>query len=87
MAFALFNFLTNTLLKVFSENVEKAIKRWIPPLYTRNKIKGCLNDRKMEIVKLLGNNDDKDDNIRKLFNDEVTTHGNEGEAIKCLMVR
>ena len=85
-AFALFNFLTNTLLKVFSENIEKAIKKWIP-LYTRNKIKGCLNDRKMEIVKLLENNDDKDFEVRKLFNDEVNIHGNEGEAINCLMVR
>ena len=86
MAFALFNFLTNTLLKVFSENIEKAIKKWIP-LYTRNKIKGCLNDRKMEIVKLLENNDDKDFEVRKLFNEEVNIHGNEGEAINCLMVR
>ena len=87
MAFALFNFLTNTLLKVFSENVEKAIKRWIPPLYTRNKIKGCLHDRKLEVVKLLEDNDGKDFEVRKLFDEEVNTHGNEGEAINCLMVR
>jgi hypothetical protein len=40
MAFALFNFLTNTLLKVFSENVEKAIKSWFP-ISATNKIQGC----------------------------------------------
>ena len=87
MAFALFNFLTNTLLKLCSENVEKAIKRWIPPLYTRNKIKGCLHDRKLEVVKLLEDNEGKDFEVRKLFDEEVNTHGNEGEAINCIMVR
>ena len=85
-AFALFNFLTNTLLKVFSENVEKAIKSWIT-LSATNKVKGCLNDRKLEIVKLLEDDDSKDFEVRKFFDDEVNTHGNEGEAINCLMVR
>ena len=86
MAFALFNFLTNTLLKVFSENVTKAIKSWIT-ISATNKIKGCLNDRKLEVVKMLEDNENKDAEVRKLFNDEVNTHGNEGEAINCLMVR
>ena len=86
MAFALFNFLTNTLLKVFSENVEKAIKSWFP-ISATNKIKGCLHDRKLEVVKILEDNDGKDFEVRKLFNEEVKTHGNEGEAINCLMVR
>ena len=86
MAFALFNFLTNTLLKVFSENVTKAIKSWIT-ISATNKIKGCLNDRKLEVVKMLEDNENKDVAVRKLFNDEVNTHGNEGEAINCLMVR
>ena len=85
-AFALFNFLTDALLKVFSENVEKAIKSWIT-LSATHKVKGCLNDRKLEIVKLLEDNDGKDFEVRKMFNDEVNTHGNEGEAINCLMVR
>ena len=86
MAFALFYFLTNTLLKVFSENVTKAIKSWIT-ISATNKIKGCLNDRKLEVVKMLEDNENKDVEVRKLFNDEVNTHGNEGEAINCLMVR
>ena len=86
MAFALFNFLTNTLLKVFSENVEKAIKSWFP-ISATNKIKGCLHDRKLEVVKLLEDNDGKDFEVQKLFDEEVNTHGNEGEAINCLMVR
>ena len=86
MAFALFNFLTNTLLKVFSENVEKAVKSWFP-ISARNKIKGCLYDRKLEVVKLLEDDDSKDFEVRKLFDEEVNTHGNEGEAINCLMVR
>ena len=85
-AFALFNFLTNTLLKVFSENIEKAVKSWIT-LSATNKVKGCLNDRKLEVVKLLEDDDIKDFEVRKMFNDEVNTHGNEGEAINCLMVR
>ena len=85
-AFALFNFLTDALLKVFSENVEKAIKSWIT-LSATKKGKRCLNDRKLEIVKLLEDNDDKDFEVRKLFDDEVNTHGNESEAINCLMVR
>lgn len=89
MAFALFNFLTDTLLKVFSENVKKAVKSWIT-LSATHKIKGCLNDRKLEVVRMLEDNDGKDDKyaeVRKLFNDELNTHGNEGEAINCLMVR
>ena len=85
-AFALFNFLTDALLKVFSENVEKAVKSWIT-LSATNKGKGCLNDRKLEIVKLLEDDDSRDFEVRKLFDDEVNTHGNEGEAINCLMVR
>ena len=85
-AFALFNFLTDALLKVFSENVEKAVKSWIT-LSATNKGKGCLNDRKLEIVKLLEDDDSKDFEVRKLFDDEVNTHGNENEAINCLMVR
>ena len=87
MAFALFNFLTNTLLKVFFlENVEKAIKSWFS-ISATNKIKGCLHDRKLEVAKLLEDNDGKDFEVRKLFDEEVNTHGNEGEAINCLMVR
>ena len=85
-AFALFNFLTDALLKVFSENVTKAVKSWIT-ISATNKIKGCLNDRKLEVVKMLEDNENKDAEVRKLFNDEVNTHGNEGEAINCLMVR
>ena len=83
MAFALFNFLTNILLKVLGEDMKKAIENWFPSF--NNKQKGCLQDQRLQIAQLV-KKDKSNKEVHKLYKDEVNTHGTEGAAINCLSV-
>ena len=47
--------------------------------------KGCLHEKRLQIAKLV-TEDGKNEDVQKLYQHEINTHENEGEAINCLMV-
>ena len=83
MALGMFLFLTDLLLKIMGGNIEEEMSHWYPT--TNDKSKECLQSKRLDVAKLVSGSGNREA-VQEFLQEEIKTHGTEGEALNHLSV-